>query len=381
MSTEIHPVTQGDEFMSLDMSDPHVQALAARAQLPDGPNALALGEQIAAACRPMAQGTAAILELSRAGLHKTADGNALGTVDVLLAIFPLEIAIVQPKGVFKKTWNVQRIDYDSYADALADQKSYGDQGKAGEFAIQFTGAGSVPIFRLGWSWFRRAFSDGVGERLKAAEERDRVLAAITAAKTGDFTRWGQVMNRPEDFDNDFRSAYTRLVSEGPADARAVREWATDHIGSYAYPSALASAIEWREDELRDQRPRQARGGVSARVARIISSGVVIDKIPAAKSVFLQLGEALYTEGELAGPYHERADFGPDVKDEPDRQLSPLDPGPSRLGALMLLGVYGHDVGHPRTTEWIAAARAGLATVSSSALPQHALRAWSLIERA
>ncbi|MFP5318504.1 MAG: hypothetical protein ACLGI2_09430 [Acidimicrobiia bacterium] len=175
--------------MIADLHDPWLGGVIARSNLADHKARPAnLAEQLTEAARPMASFTDAILEISRVGRHKLPDGAQLGTIDVLLVVFPFELVLVVQKGMLKKRLETERAEYMHVKAAVEDTRTLGD-GRTGEFAIQFLGAGSVPLFRLAWQWWRSGFGANPNEQLAAATERDRILTAIQSAMRRDFSAY------------------------------------------------------------------------------------------------------------------------------------------------------------------------------------------------
>jgi hypothetical protein len=121
-----------------------------------------------------------VVEVSRTGLHKSPDGQRLGADEAYLFLFPAHFVIAQMKGVFGKRVDVQGESYrgGNIAAMTSEELEYGSGGKTGEFAIQFYGAGRVPVARLAWIWFRKGFGRPEAVMLPAAQERDRIAEAI-----------------------------------------------------------------------------------------------------------------------------------------------------------------------------------------------------------
>lgn len=173
--------------MTIDFHDPYLASVLARSNMAspqDQPATLA--EQLHVVCQPMAGYTDAILEVSKTGLHQTPDGSQFGTEDALLVLFRFELALAQERGIFKKRTDVRRVRYEEPKGVLADIARREDT-KTGEFAIQFVGAGSVPLFRLAWGWWRPMLKPVTANQLVAATERDRILTAIDSATRRDFS--------------------------------------------------------------------------------------------------------------------------------------------------------------------------------------------------
>jgi hypothetical protein len=119
-----------------------------------------------------------------------------------------------------------------------------------------------------------------------------------------------------------------------------------------------------------------RGGASARVARLHYAGPVLSKLPGSKATFLRLAEDLFDEGALNGPYDERTEFGPTVKkDDPGRGLAQYDPGPARLGSLIMMASLARELGHPRADDWRTLAAQHLNDVPPTALSPNVQAAW------
>lgn len=179
---------------------------------------------------------------------------------------------------------------------------------------------------------------------------------------------------PASFVADFDRYSAQLDAKAPKDPGAVRDWLKTEIGDYDPRNAAGMAIEWYLDRLADSQPDSRPGRPSSRVARITHSWIHLESSAEAKKVLVRLGEDLYDEGALAGPYDERS-----INDDADEPLWRSEAGPARLLALMTLAVYGHDLGHPRAAEWITAARAGIPTVPSSIFYENIRALWARVD--
>ncbi|GGM47546.1 hypothetical protein ACFFX1_19290 [Dactylosporangium sucinum] len=120
-----------------------------------------------------------VLEISKAGLHKMPGGERLGTIDAFVFLFPDHLAIAREIGVIRKRIDVQGEAYGMTPAMYQDEREL-NPNKAGEFAIQFVGAGRVPAFRLAWYWWRKTLANKSAVALPAATERDRIFAALHA---------------------------------------------------------------------------------------------------------------------------------------------------------------------------------------------------------
>lgn len=164
----------------IDLNDPWLAALVARSNVPG--SFKDLSGHLAAACQGLNGWTNAILEVSQTGLYKFADGSRLGYDLGLLVIFRFEIAFVRPKGVFSKRLDVARWEFNPIRSIAGEVNDFGDG--TGDMAIQALGAGSTPLFRLGWGWWKRR-----PERLDAATERDRILGVLLRCQAKDFSAY------------------------------------------------------------------------------------------------------------------------------------------------------------------------------------------------
>ena len=110
----------------------------------------------------------------------------------------------------------------------------------------------------------------------------------------------------------------------------------------------------------DAEPRRWSAFPSSRAGIIFRSGFYVEKSRDARKVVVRLGELLWDEDALNGPYDERVE-----PDDPDEPLERGDAGPTRLLALLTLAAYAHELNHPRAADWITAAKEGIPGVPPS----------------
>jgi len=178
---------------------------------------------------------------------------------------------------------------------------------------------------------------------------------------------------PAAFVHDFDRTLGRLTEAGLSDRSSVLAWEKSELGDHPHLSGAAMAITWYSACLSDAPPRRWPRDPSARAGTIFRSGFYVEKSPDARKVVVQLGELLWDEGALAGPYDERSS-----PDNPDEPLERGDAGPTRLLALLTLAAYAHELGHPRAPEWISTAKAGIPVVPPSIFFQGIRDRWEAL---
>lgn len=163
--------------MDFKRVDHHMAAVVERSNLGESRrNQGLLGTQLSVLCRAYPS-TKAILDLSSVGLHRNSNGRELRPLQALLALTRCDIVLTYDSGFFKSQTEVQRTSYERVADAVAEERH--NSPVSGEYSIQLLGKESDPLFRLAWYWSESILpSNGAARKLKAAAERDRILAAL-----------------------------------------------------------------------------------------------------------------------------------------------------------------------------------------------------------
>jgi hypothetical protein len=324
--------------MAVNLSNPHLQAVFARAGMPAPPRVVA--EQLDAACADVEGHTNAVLEISHARWATENDGE-----DVLAVLMRTVVVLVamRKRGIFSGPEPHAR------AIVLAD---YQDVAKDDEFAgptVWFLAHDEDKQFLLKWP---------------DAGERDRMFRAIFSAHAGRYEQWGIQLD-PANYVLDFDRYYAQIAVEGPSESGALYGWVEQRFGEFDHSNALGFAQDWRRCVLEDATRRDP----SSRVARIGFPSPWIEAAPEARRVVVRLGEGLFDEGLLDPPYDERTfDTG-----EP---ISHNDAGPARLIALMTLAAHAEALGHPRAATWIEAARTGIPKAPQTVFSDSLRTLWS-----
>lgn len=344
--------------MTVDLTRGRLATAIADSNLADSTSRpAALEELVDACCRPSPNSTDDVVAVSKVGCQRTPDGHARGTDEVVLVVFPIEFAIARRRGVLRKRVDVEHHRYQEFKTMVPDRGTIGPGARTGEYGIDFLGHGDVRALRLAWSWWCPAPGDGARERMAAAEERDRVLAAM---RDGLSHALGASPTAEGPFADAFRSSIEVLRQVAPGPEQDVHDAAVEAFGDFGHGGPVSCAVEWRRAELEDADPSRNTGGLSSRTVLVWQSFTSVrDHGDAARHVWVELAADLHAEGVLRGPYDERSDFGPGVVDDPQRPLSPYDPGPSRLAALVTLATYARDIGHPGADAWVAEANAAI----------------------
>lgn len=328
---------------------PNIERAIARAGLTPSP---ALDAEIREGCGLLSLGADAVIEMSRCLVHREPDGRG-GKVDAgLLLLFRFDLGILhevgERGGLFRSRPSGDRdIAWVELSGVTAVEAA---QDRSGAAALQLFGEGHRAGLRLAWR--------------DAPAERDRLAAAVRAAVARDFSTWDPKPD-PDTFREDFDRAYQRALAEAPADLAGYGTWAAA-LGEYPRGGGAAAAIDWRRAEVFDLAWPNDR--TSSRVLFLREARSYAGQAPQqAKELIVALGEGLWDEGALAPPYDER---------DPSDPWHQSEPGPSRLIAVMTLAAYARDLGHPRTSEWAAAARQGLEVVPQEILPAAVHDLWA-----
>lgn len=330
----------GGRDIAVDPSNPHLRAVLERAGL-HAPSRELLG-QLHVACADVEGYTDAILEVSEARWANETEGD-----DVLVVLMrgTLVLVAMRKRGIFSAVEPVARVV------PLGAYRDVADDDEFASHTVWFLTPDEDRQFLLKW--------DDLGER-------DRMFRAIFAAHGGRYEQWGLRLD-PANYVIDFDRYYAQLSSEGPDDPAALRDWIERRFGEFDLRNALGFALEWRQCVLYDETGREP----SHRVGRLAFPMPWVETGPEARRVIVRLGEELFDEDLLGPPYDERTFH----TGEP---LSNNDAGPARLIALMTLAINAHALNHSRTSDWIAAATAGMPSVPPSVFPENLRTQWSRI---
>lgn len=329
--------------MSICLEHPNVQTALKRAAIyPPTPD---VAERVKSACDHPEIEPDGILEITRGGWgneeQRADDVLIVQTREAIFVIIKVERRWRKPAGFVRL-----RFRYEWYTDLIEDD--------------ELAGAGVMFLASEGHEHFLLTFP--------SSHERDRMFRCLFEAHRGLFSRWSSLQLDPANYVADFDRYYTELVNDGPERSSEVARWVTDRYGDFDLTNALGLAMSWRDAELHDQGP-PARS--SLRV-RMMTGDIAwrAERNPAARRVYVSLGEQLFDEGLLGAPFDERS-----FSEEP---LGSHDAGPQRLQLLMTLAAFAHAGHDPRADEWIAAAQAGVSTVPPSVFPEKLRELWAEI---
>ncbi len=329
--------------MTALLAYPNIKAALERGgMLPPPPD---VSERLAIACENPEVEPDGILEISRADWG-TEDQSAPDVLVVqtkagLFLIVKVKRGILRPAGTVRI-----RCLYDWYQDVVDDD--------------EMAGPSVVFLAKPGHHSFLLSFPN--------AHERERMYRCIFEAHRGLFSRWGLQLD-PANFLADFDRYYAELVASGPDESSRLNAWVAETYGEFDLTNALGLAWTWRGAELSDR----ANPTLSARVSTMSGGDTWwrADHQPESRRAVVKLCEHLYDSGLLGPPYDERT-----FTDDP---LSCHDAGPTRLLALMTLAAFAHALNDARASEWIEAARKGIAVVPPVVFPDKVRELWADIQ--
>lgn len=324
--------------MAVDISNRHVKAVVERAGMfPPAPQVL---EQLHAACVSVDGYTDAVLDIS---LPRAPDGRPGGEALFVLMRKAVVVVTMRKRGIFKPP------EPSPITLPLAEFENIAEDDDVAQYAIILLTHDRDQSLVFAW---------------ESASERHRMFRAVIAAHRGHYDQWGVQLD-PENYVEDFDRYYAQIAADGPSQQDGWHEWFQQKFGEFDIRNALGFAMEWRRCEIKDAAGREP----SSRVMRIGHPEPWIDAAPGAQEVIVWLGKRLFDDGLLGPPYDERTfDTG-----EP---ITYSDAGPARLVALITLAAYANAIGHPRASEWIEAARAGIPAAPEAVFFPNLRALWS-----